>query len=200
MQVNSQLLELLQEMEHQSHKAAALAFSVASSTNANTPAITSTTSTSHYGHSAMETSTTTTVSHSEKSSLDPRGEPPTSSARLMRPPSTRQTRAAANYAASGSMRPKTVSIGETSTSINRDSSSGIGSGDASMTTVRGSKISVQRQLMDKLQMLTPGQRSEDWPGDVIMNKVFLPVDLVGTPSVLETQGRTQETQILDTVD
>ena len=71
------------------------------------------------------------------------------------------------------------------------------SGEAEDRGGRRDPACVESQLLDKLHSLTKGQRSEDWPGDIIMNRVFLPVDLVSTSTV---SGRAQETEILDTVD
>ncbi|PVD35609.1 hypothetical protein C0Q70_02572 [Pomacea canaliculata] len=59
---------------------------------------------------------------------------------------------------------------------------------------------VEKQLLEKLQSMTQGKQSELWPGDVIMSKVCLPVDLVGSHSMPETIAKSQDAEILDSVD
>ena len=59
---------------------------------------------------------------------------------------------------------------------------------------------MEKQILDKLQSMTPGQHMEECPGDIIMNKVFLPVDLVGSQAAAGTTDQSQDAEILNSVD
>lgn len=59
---------------------------------------------------------------------------------------------------------------------------------------------VQKQLLEKLQFMTQGKQSDLWPGDIIMNKVSRPVDLGSVHSLPGALTKSQDTEILDSVD
>lgn len=61
---------------------------------------------------------------------------------------------------------------------------------------------VEKQLLEKLKGMTQGHHSDFWPGDIIMNKVFLPSDLSQSGSVPapEVMNKSLDPEILDTVD
>ncbi|KAK7485793.1 hypothetical protein BaRGS_00022974, partial [Batillaria attramentaria] len=66
--------------------------------------------------------------------------------------------------------------------------------------VRPKSVPVEKQLLDKLQGMTHGRHSELWPGDIIMSQVFLPSELTGSQAAADTTAKSQDTEILDSVD
>ena len=150
--VNCQLLELLQEMDGQSHR----------------------------GVSNRETSAQGDTSLGLGAEM---GEP--SSARYMQPPSVEQSKS------SFSARKLKGTSMSSKDGPHSDPKEGRG---------KSGPACVEKQILETLQSMTPGQHWEDCPGDIIMSKVFLPVDLVGSHTATETTSRSQDAEILDSVD
>ncbi|XP_076472321.1 uncharacterized protein LOC143301809 isoform X2 [Babylonia areolata] len=195
--VSGQLLELLHEMEGQGHKGgftttmAMAGAGAESSTTTTTTTVTTTTTTPITGddvHMSSEGPSSSSLLSSSRSGETSSSS--SSSSKLMQPPSIKHPRSSepvkkshlATDAAQG-RNPKPASLQTQE-----------GEGQA------GARGCLKKQLLDKLQSLTSGQPSESWPGDVIMNRVFLPVDLVSSTAATETAGRAHSSEIMDSVD
>ena len=117
------------------------------------------------------------------------GESSASAAKFMQPPSFEQSRSSSSSSNAHKVRSTSVSSRDNPHFDRKE-----------CTSKSGPAACVEKQILDKLQSMTPGQHMEECPGDIIMNRVFLPIDLVGSQAATGTTDQSQDAEILTSVD
>ncbi|KAL8610002.1 hypothetical protein ACOMHN_029495 [Nucella lapillus] len=180
--VNRQLLELLHEMEGQGHKGGMGGVARAGE-----------------GLTTLEEEGQVSRSGEGSSPSPPSSSSSNPGSKLMQPPSVKHHHP--------SKKPRTLETHHhhhSSSRARETTSQSSAGGQRESGETAASKWGperVQKQLQEKLRGLTGEQAiTKDWPGDVIISKVFLPVDLVGASVATETPGRSQDSEIMDSVD
>ena len=170
--VNCQLLELLQELDGQGHKGAGGCGGSGGDSSA------------AQGEASRGSATKSVEpSCSSYSYSCPSSSSSSSAAKVMQPPSIKQSKYALDAHKKWIGASAVAAPPRDNSPHQSEPKEGLG---------RSGSACVERQLLDKLQGMTPGQTSEDWPGDVIMNKVFLSVNLVGNQAAAEAMDRSTQ--------
>ena len=117
------------------------------------------------------------------------GESSSSAAKFMQPPSVEQSRSSSSSSNAHKVKSTSVSSRDNPHFDRKE-----------CTSKSGPAACVEKQILDKLQSMTPGQHMEECPGDIIMNRVFLPIDLVGSQAATGTTDQSQDAEILNSVD